>query len=262
MRELTLPIPLIVLPGLGADGTLFAQQRKAFGDEAIVVPEWVEPYDDEPLHLYAKRFAERLGPTLPSKYALGGVSFGGMVAQELLRFLDPKPAVTLLISSARSTDAVPTWAQLTGKFAGLAPESAMTVFQQVASMPFAKLNGGDDEAVSIFAGMAKRHDPALFRWSIGQVAEWQGPPSPEKLGPDAPPIYAIHGEKDPVLRCEPKRADRVVPDGKHLIMLTHAKSVNRWIFERVLSVCPEAQLDYPAIEDPDTTVARRAALAG
>ncbi|MEM8781398.1 MAG: alpha/beta hydrolase [Planctomycetota bacterium] len=259
MHELTLPIPLVMLPGLGADGAMFAAQRKAFGDDAIVVPDWLPPHDDEPLHLYAKRFAELLGPTLPSKYALAGVSFGGMLAQEMLRHLEPKPATLLLISSARTAESVPTVGGLLAAFGGTAPLPALAVFHKLASVPFAKLNGGDDQAVSTFIEMAKRCDPATFRWSLQRVAAWEGPP---ELISSGVPVHAIHGRKDPVLKCIPSLTDRVVPEGKHLIASTHAKTVNRFLFDRVLEVCPEAQAEYPAIEDPDVTVARRAALAG
>lgn len=259
MRELTLPIPLVMLPGLGADGELFVKQRRAFGDDAIIVPEWPEVREDEPLHLFAKRLAERLGPTLPKRYALCGVSFGGMVAQEMLRFLDQAPAVTLLISSAQTVDAVPTWATLLGRLATLPPLALMASCHRLAAVPFAKLNDGDDEAVSIFRGMAKRGDPRMFQWAIRRIADWEGPPD---RSPTAPPIYEIHGRDDPILKCQPALADHCIPGGKHLIFFTHAKTVNRWVFDHIIAACPEAQADYPAIEDPDVTVARRAMLAG
>ncbi len=257
MRELTLPIPLIMLPGLGADGSLFVHQRKAFGDAAVIVPDWLEPGEDEPLHLFTKRFAKALGPKLPAKYALVGVSFGGMVAQELLRHLDRPPAVTLLISSAQTADAVPTWATALGKLAALPPLPIMSAFHRLAAIPFAKLNGGDDEAVALFVGMAKRSDPKFFQWAIRRIAQWDGPPD---FGQSPPPIYEIHGTSDPVLKAMPSLADCLIPNGKHLIFMNHAKTVNRWLFDHVMAVCPEAQADYPAIEDPDTTVARRDAL--
>jgi pimeloyl-ACP methyl ester carboxylesterase len=259
MRELTLPIPLVMLPGLGADAELFVKQRRAFGDESVIVPDWPEIREDEPLHLFARRCAEAWGPTLPNRYALCGVSFGGMVAQELLRFLDPRPAVTLLISSARTVEAVPAWANIMGFMAGMPPLPLMAAAHKALSIPFAKLNDGDDEAVAIFRGMAKRGAPRFFQWAIRRIADWEGPPD-LLLKPHAPAVHAIHGRRDPVLKCVPELADRCIDDGKHLIFYTHAKTVNRWIFDHVLAVCPEAQGDYPAIEDPDTTVARRAAL--
>ncbi|MEM1444529.1 MAG: alpha/beta hydrolase [Planctomycetota bacterium] len=260
MHELTLPIPLVMLPGLGADGQLFAEQRKAFGDDAIVVPDWLPPHEDEPLHLYAKRFAEQLGPSLPTKYALAGVSFGGMLAQEMLRHLEPKPASLLLVSSARTSDAVPTIGGLMATLGAASPLGAMKAFHTLASVPFAKLNDGDDQTVSIFMAMAKTCDPAFFKWSLQRVAAWEGPP-PELEGLGVP-VRSIHGRKDPVLRCISELTDTVVAEGKHLISLTHHKSVNRFLFEQVLAVCPEAQIDYPAIEGPDQTVARRAMLTG
>ena len=42
----------------------------------------------------------------------------------------------------------------------------------------------------------------------------------------------------------------------------HHQTVNRFLFENVMKYCPEAQVQSPAIEDPDTTAERRARLEG
>ncbi len=75
-------VPLILLPGLAASREVFEPQRKRF--PSLIVPEWPKPDRGETLSQYAERFAASLVPEGPC--VLGGLSFGGMLAQEMARF--------------------------------------------------------------------------------------------------------------------------------------------------------------------------------
>src|SRR5687767_14399988 len=57
------PVPLILLPGMAADGRLFAPQRAAFPQ--LVVPAWIDPLPRESLRAYAARLARRVDPGRP-----------------------------------------------------------------------------------------------------------------------------------------------------------------------------------------------------
>jgi pimeloyl-ACP methyl ester carboxylesterase len=90
------PVQLVLLPGLGADRRQFEPQRQAFDN--LVVPPWIPPLPREPLAGYAARLAKTITPAGP--FILGGSSFGGMVAYEMARHLQPNAVV--LIGSCRS----------------------------------------------------------------------------------------------------------------------------------------------------------------
>ena len=89
---------LILLPGLGADHRLLEPQRAAFPQ--LVVPPWIPPRKRESLPQYAARMAETVTPSRDVPLILGGVSFGGMLAYEMARYL--KPDAVVLIASCRT----------------------------------------------------------------------------------------------------------------------------------------------------------------
>src|SRR6185503_21033432 len=89
-RDAARPVTrLVLLPGLGADAALFEPQRAAF--PGLEVPPWLDPHPGETLPAFAARMADRVGPTGP--LVLGGVSFGGMVALEMARLVQPRAVV-------------------------------------------------------------------------------------------------------------------------------------------------------------------------
>ena len=90
------PFQLVLFPGLGTDRRLFEPQRSAFPD--LWVPPWIVPKRKETLPDYAARMAETIVPRRPT--VLGGASFGGMVAYEMARHVEPEAVV--LIGSCRS----------------------------------------------------------------------------------------------------------------------------------------------------------------
>src|SRR6476619_5718672 len=75
--------PLILLPGMAADGRLFRHQRTAL--PCLRTPDWIAPLDREPLAEYAQRFAQAINPG--RRCFVGGASFGGLVALEMAAHL-------------------------------------------------------------------------------------------------------------------------------------------------------------------------------
>lgn len=71
--------PLVLLPGFMCDSRLFQAQISDLGREVVIIvaPVWQGERIEE--------IASNLLPQLPSKFALAGHSFGGMVAMEIAR---------------------------------------------------------------------------------------------------------------------------------------------------------------------------------
>ncbi len=257
MRELTLPAPLVLLPGLGADGRVFTRQQDAFGSQ-VVLPEWIEPERNEALHQYARRWGEQIAPQLPETWFLGGVSLGGMLALEMARFIEPKPQAVFLIASARDASAISSGARLLGDLTKGVPAPVLRQLCRLTAVPFVKANGGDDDLIRTFIAMTKDDDPVRLKWAMDTAVDWDGPGADES---GLPPVFQIHGRKDWMIRCVPEHCDEVIPDGRHLIHYTHSRTVNRWMFDHIMALTPGVSMDHPAIEDPDRTAARRKALS-
>ncbi|WP_037488149.1 alpha/beta fold hydrolase [Sphingomonas phyllosphaerae] len=72
-------VPLVLLPAMGCDGQLWAQQVIALGD--ITHPELGDPTVDATLEAMAARVLAHA----PPRFAVAGVSLGGYVALEMIR---------------------------------------------------------------------------------------------------------------------------------------------------------------------------------
>ena len=227
---------LLLIPGLVADPRLLEPQRRAFG-EVLVPLEWIEPRNArEPLKDYAARWVERLRPRWESEFAgrpvfLGGVSLGGMCALEMARELET--AGVFLIGSLRSHADVPIRTQLLDKLGRAVPNIIGRKLRSVLVYPYAMREGLDDVNLKLVREVAKEASIEMVRWGGHATVGWDfdGDFTPEQR-----PVFHIHGRDDWFFPLGDMQPDEVVPDGKHLINLTHPLTVNRFLRERMLAV--------------------------
>jgi pimeloyl-ACP methyl ester carboxylesterase len=267
MRELTLPAPLVLLPGLGADERLFGPQREAFGD-ALHVPEWIAPRSrGESLRAYAQRWAEPINTRVAGfsddrPWFLGGASMGGMLALEMVPHLDRLPGALLLIASARSTPQYPAYVKLSAAVLNQLPPKAAAALLKWSAVPIGVRDGLDDPGYQRLAAMAREADPERYLWSMGAAAEWTyaGPPETVR-GQPFPPIRQIHGADDWMMPLPESDVDLVIDKAKHVLTLSHDRTVNRWLFEQIAAFCDIDLSQSPRVEDPDETIKRRPEIA-
>ncbi|MEM9415450.1 MAG: alpha/beta fold hydrolase [Planctomycetota bacterium] len=259
MQELTFPGRMILLPGYGCDGRIFGPQRRAFGDR-LETPDWLKPEAGESIAHYAQRWARLLSkPDDDRPLALGGLSLGGVVAQEMARVIEPTPRVVLLIASTQKPDRwrLPVQAgELLGRFV---PASSANKTAALGALLYAMRDGLDDDGKTLARAMAKDMDSAFIKWAGRAALDWPGV-KPDPTRP-SPPTYHIHGQHDWVIDAA-DHADEVVELGRHTLNLTHASSVNRFLFDHFVKHVPEAQDVYPDIENPRATAQRRLQLEG
>lgn len=207
-------MPIILLSGMAADGSLFAPQREAFPQ--LVAPSWIDPLPQESLRDYAGRLARFLDPGCLC--IVGGASFGGIVALEMATQLRAEACV--LISSVRSPAEFPWWYRLLRPASRLNPATLGSVAGRVAEL----------SAPSLPRGTARRlrrlsePNAAFLRWASWAVLGWQ--PSPGVRGVR---VLQIHGDADRTFPVRFTRPDVVVAGGGHLLTLTHPKIVNQFL---------------------------------
>jgi pimeloyl-ACP methyl ester carboxylesterase/N-acetylglutamate synthase-like GNAT family acetyltransferase len=215
---------LVLLPGLGTSGRLFDPQRRAFPD--LEVPAWLEPRPAETLAAYGHRMAAALRG-YGSSLVLGGVSFGGMVALEMARHLEPRAVI--LIASCTTGQALTPTARALARVGRRVPR-ALSVPPALAPLfAWAFGAGGGDER-DLLVEVIRTSRPALVRWGLGAIAAWR------PGAPPACPVRHVHGAADRLLRASRVHADRLLPGGGHLINLTHAEAVNAFVREVVEEV--------------------------
>jgi pimeloyl-ACP methyl ester carboxylesterase len=225
---------LILIPGLGTDERLFMSQRPSFPD--LTVPPWILPRDDEGLADYAARMAEVVyggglsrfsrseNGTVPFKnepIIIGGVSLGGMIAYEIARHV--KPQAVILIASCRTRQGVNGFLRAAGHLWPVVPAGAFRVAKFI-SLPVLRTFGSLTPAQrKLCAKMFSDMDSRFMHWAVSAILHWNPTPLEQT------PVFQIHGARDQIIPMKCVCPDEIIPDGGHLINLSHADMVNSFI---------------------------------
>lgn len=218
---MNLAFQLILLPGLGADHRLLEPQRREFPQ--LIVPAWIPPRKNESLPDYAARMAETVRPSRDAPLLLGGVSFGGMLAYEMARHL--KPDAVVLIASCRRRRGFRPVCRAGRWLLPLVPVQAWDIAKLLAG-PVVRLRIGvpparRDLAVTMF----RESDSRFMHWVLQAILRWQPTPL------EGIRVCHIHGGRDRLIPARRVEADKIIPDGGHLINVTHAEEVNAFLWK-------------------------------
>jgi pimeloyl-ACP methyl ester carboxylesterase len=210
---------------MGADERVFRPQLDACPQ--LVVPNWIDPLPRESLSGYARRLAADVDPGCPC--VIGGASFGGFVALEAARHLDAKACI--LIGSLRSPREFPPAMRALRSArcaAGAVPFRAMSRATGVATKAFGWLSR---PATRQFLEQFANADGAFLRWASWAVLGWEPTDPPLNI-----PIHHIHGDRDRVLPIRYTHPDQIVHGGGHVLSISHADAVNRFITTRLRTI--------------------------
>lgn len=209
-----------LLPGLGADSRLFANQREH--SDSWLTPKWIQPNENESLSHYVERW---LGSVEEKPSFVTGISFGGIVALEIARQLDIKGVV--IISGCFSKESITTQFKAQAALLKFSPDVLLRYTVKEVMFPrLSKEENLSAEHIKLLEEMAADFEPYFFRWATERSANWE--PIGEKS--DYPcPILQIHGANDNIIPAVERDTDIMIKDGKHLIQFTHAHEINQHI---------------------------------
>jgi len=214
--------PLILIPGMGADGRIFRAQRAVFPQ--LFVPTWLDPIRNETLVAYARRFAKAIDPRRPC--FVGGASFGGVVALEMAAHLNTLGV--FLIGSARSPSAMAWPVRAVRPLARLALALPFPLVSSMANMSLRSSGRRSSIATRGLLMQVADADATFLRWGTRAILSWQPSSTAGHV-----PIHQIHGEKDRVFPARLSQADVIIPGAGHLLSVTHGGEVNRFIAARM-----------------------------
>ena len=218
----SLPIRLYMIPGSGADRRMFIPQLDQFPD--ILIPQWLPPLElKESLESYSRRLSKTIDTSSP--FVLGGVSLGGMIAQEMA--LSLKPAALILIATCSTSKAMPLTRRLAGKLTRALPDPVVKWLFILLSKAVLATHS---KRKRIYAAMLKELPPRLVRWQSGAATNWS------LHGTLPMPVFQIHGGKDPIIPVKNVKAQKVIADGGHLINATHETQVNNFIADSLAKI--------------------------
>jgi pimeloyl-ACP methyl ester carboxylesterase len=207
---------LFLLSGLGADRRVF--DFLDLQDYKVHHILWTAPLRHESLGEYTKRLLPQITSKKP---ILIGVSFGGIVAQEIGKLIEVEKII--LISSAKSSTAIPTYFKVIArlKIQKLIPLKA---FKKPNEILFWLFGISSQQHRNLLAAIMEDTDEKFLRWAIESISLWNNNVAVDR-------VIQIHGTHDKLLKLQ--TADYIVEGGGHLMVITCAAEISR-IIRKVL----------------------------
>ena len=206
-------IPVYFMPGLAASSSIF--ERIALPSEVfeMILLEWELPLDNETLSEYAKRISKKVTHKNP---VLIGVSFGGILVQEMAEFLEVSKVI--IISSVKSNLEFPTAFKVakTTKAYKLLPTNLISNIENLTKFSF-----GDKikQRLELYKKFLSVRDKKYLDWAIEKIILW------DRTEIDKNVIH-IHGDADEVFPIKNIENCIIVKGGTHIMILNKFKWFN------------------------------------
>ena len=206
-------VNLYCMPGMAASPKIF---------EFISLPKpikihllsWIPPLKDEPLTDYAIRMCERVTQTDP---ILLGVSFGGVLVQEMSKYLPGCQVV--IVSSIKSKDELPLSMKMAKKTNAhkLLPMQWINNLDNLSLFVFGE---GIQKRLALYQKYLSERNPDYLSWAIDSLVNWDKTEISNN-------IIHIHGEKDNVFPIKNLSHPFIKIKGGHAAIITQAHWFNK-----------------------------------
>ncbi|MBL6666192.1 MAG: alpha/beta hydrolase [Flavobacteriaceae bacterium] len=202
-----------LMPGMGANPIIFEFISLPDGFDVNLLS-WILPEKNEPLDRYALRMCDRVKHKNP---ILIGVSFGGVLVQEMAKHIDCKKVI--IISSVKSNEELPNHmklAQWTNAHR-LLPTQWIKNIETFALFVFGI---GIQRRLEHYKRYLSERDPEYLNWAIDRLVNWN------RNAPDQSVIH-IHGAQDSVFPVKNIQDPFIKIEGDHAIILTKSDWFNK-----------------------------------
>lgn len=206
-----------ILSGLGADERVFDQID--FGDFSPVFIPWESVEPDQSFESYVKLLSTRIKTEKP---ILIGISFGGIVAQEMSTLLENCPV--LIISSVRSRQELSPFMRFSGKI-GLHKWMPVKQILKPSRINYWLFGTKTNPEKTLLNQILADSDPVFTKWAIHQINNWKRKePVPAK-------VLHIHGDADRIFDIKNVHPDYIIPGGTHFMTVSKHEEVSKVIQE-------------------------------
>ncbi|RFN57864.1 alpha/beta hydrolase [Marixanthomonas ophiurae] len=206
------------VPGMAAGKEIFKNIRLPKNRFKIHILEWLIPKKNEAIELYAKRMAERVEE---ANSVLVGVSFGGVVVQEMAQYLTLKNLI--IISSVKSKKELPTrmkFARKTGVYK-LIPTRLVLSADDLTKF---SLGPRSKKRLQLYQDFLHVRDKRYLDWAIKNMVKWQREEPMEG-------VVHIHGDSDVVFPVKNINDCIKLEGGTHIMLLDKGKKVSEKLIE-------------------------------
>lgn len=208
-------IPVYLVPGMAASPEIFEFWKLPERYELHFLS-WIIPKKDESLAQYAQRMIANISHEKP---VLIGVSFGGVIVQEMAKIISVKKLI--IISSVKTRFELPRRMRLSRalKLYAIIPVSlAKSMKNWSKYAPNKKIA----YRFELYKKYLSVDDPHYLKWAIRELMCWDQETAPEG-------IVHIHGDADPVFPFKYIGSCISLDAGTHIMVITKWK----WFSENI-----------------------------
>lgn len=203
------------VPGLAAGPAIFENLKLSEDKFELHFLEWLVPISEkEKLEDYAKRMANLI---LEENPILVGVSFGGIMVQEMAKHISTEKVI--IISSVKSRNELPKRLKLIQKTGiyKLFPASAIKNIENFSVYAF-----GDfiKKRIALYKQYLSVRDECYLHWAIYNVLHWKQIEPPKNL-------VHIHGTDDHIFPIKHINNCTKIENANHIMILTKAKTISK-----------------------------------
>lgn len=207
-------IHVYFMPGMAASSSIFERIQLPKETFEVHLLDWILPKNNETLTEYANRFAKDIKN---QNVILVGVSFGGILVQEMKPFVKTK--MVIIISSVKSNLELPRRM----KIAKVTKAYKLLPTKIVENLEFfSKFAFGSTfvkQRLKLYEKYLSVRDQRYLDWSIEQIINWERTEIDEE-------IIHIHGEDDEVFPIKNIKNCIKVKGGTHIMILSKYKWLN------------------------------------
>lgn len=207
------------LSGLGADATVFDLLDIEYPKVSI---EWIPSHPWENMTSYAWRLCAQVDTSKP--FILLGVSFGGMLAVEMNKYI--KPEKTILVTSSARRSELPLWIRLAAK-TSLNRIVPTFLFGSNPKWLIWYFGIKSEQGKKMVTAIAQKTDRYFTKLSIDKVLTWDNEWLPGNL-------VRIHATKDKLLPAPSQIQGMELNGAGHFAIVENAKEISETV-DRILS---------------------------
>ena len=199
-------IHLYLMPGMAASSSLFEKIKLPEDVFEIHLLDWIMPERTESLKNYAQRMSKFVKH---DKAVLIGVSFGGILVQEMAQFLELRKII--IISSVKSNKELPNRMKIakTTKAYKLIPTGLLSNVEALTKYAFGTMV---KERINLYKKFLTMSDKVYLDWAIEQVVCWE-----RTIADDN--VIHIHGDNDSVFPVHNIKNFINVNAGTHIMIV-------------------------------------------
>ena len=196
------------ISGLGADKRVF--ERLTLECEFIPI-DWIQPLEKESIEDYSKRFSILINQE--SDYGILGLSFGGLIAVEMSKVLNPK--LIILISSAETREDLRPLFRGIGKtgITSLLPSQFFDPPRAIAHFIF-----GTNEK-DLLNNILDDTDLDFAKWAVNELLNWKNTQRLER-------VLKISGTHDKLIPPNRDKNTHLIKGGEHFMIVDRATEIS------------------------------------